>query len=216
MNWAFRSAENILPVSKEQKNLLLALKEWVYTGDMYDLDTSREHCQLCDHPNIRYQFNIHNAHNHNELLVGSECINKFEIQAVESGVLLDIVESRRKVNRDKRYLVGEASKKRLINALVELLKKDEKFEIETFIDYVQERGAFTPLQLSTLVWRLKEKGICHNPTDFTLIMRRNREKDQLRAMPGWKIRKMWDYLSFSQKEWTLVIQNSDCDASGYI
>lgn len=141
MNWASRSADNILPVSREQQNLSLALKEWVYTGEMYDLEAPNEDCQLCDHPNIRYQFNIRNAHNHNELLVGSECINKFEIRAVdESGTLLDVIESRRKVNRDKRHLVSEASKKRLINALVKLLKKDEEFEIEKFIDYVQERG----------------------------------------------------------------------------
>lgn len=204
MNWASRSADNILPVSREQQNLSLALKEWVYTGEMYDLKAPNEDCQLCDHSNIRYQFNIRNTHNHNELLVGSECINKFEIKAVdESGVLLDVIESRRKVNRDKRQLVSEASKKRLINALVELLKKDEEFEIENFIDYVQERGAFTPLQLSTLVWRLNEKRIRHNPADFTLIMRRNREKDQLRAMPEWKIRKIWDYLSIPQKEWVI-------------
>tara|TARA_R100000656_G_scaffold115429_1_gene87992 strand:+ start:359 stop:994 length:636 start_codon:yes stop_codon:yes gene_type:complete len=207
MNWAFRSADNILPLSKDQKNLLLALKEWVYTGEMYDLEAPNETCQLCDHPNIRYQFNIRNTHNHNELLVGSECINKFEIKAVdESGALLNVIESRRKVNRDKRHLVSEASKKRLINALVELLKKDDEFEIENFINYVQERGAFTPLQLSTLVWRLNEKGVRHNPLDFTLIMRRNREKDQLRAMPDWKIRKIWDYLSSPQKEW--VIDNA--------
>lgn len=203
MNWVNRSSINILPLSKERQNLAVALQEWLYTGEMYDLELPEENCQLCGHPNIRYQFNIRNVLNDNELLVGSECINKFEINAVENGIILDTVESRRKVNRDKRHLVNEASKKCLINSLVALLKKDDDFEIETFIDYVQERGAFTPLQLSTLAWRLKQHGIPHNHIDFKLIMTRNREKGQLREMPDWKLKKIWIYLSSSQKQWVL-------------
>lgn len=203
MNWVSKSSVNIFPLSKERRNLAVALKEWLYTGEMYDLELPKETCQLCGHPNIRYQFNIRNAHNDNELLVGSECINKFEINAVENGIILDTIESRRKVNRDKRHLVNEASKRQLINTLIELLKKDDDFEIETFIDYVQERGAFTPLQLSILAWRLRQHGIPHNPNDFKLIMTRNREKEQLRGMPDWKLKKLWVYLSGSQKQWVL-------------
>jgi len=77
MSWASRSAENILPYSNEKRDLALALKEWLYTDDMLDLEAPIEDCQLCDHPDIRYQFSIQNKFNGHELLVGSECINSF-------------------------------------------------------------------------------------------------------------------------------------------
>ena len=204
MNWASRSANNILPYSKNKKNLSAALSEWTYTGEMHDLEKPTETCELCNHPGIRYQFNIRNIHNHNELLVGSECINKFEIKAYDNeGSLLSKTESRKKVNRDRRYLITESTKKRLINSLVSLTNKDNNFNIKSFIDYVQDRGAFTPSQLSTLIWRLDEHSIIYNPVDFKLIMQRDREKAQLKSMPEWKIGKLWPSLSPNQKKWVL-------------
>lgn len=208
MNWASRSAENILPYSEEKKNLAVALDEWTYTGEMHDLESPIETCELCNHPDIRYQFNIRNVHNDNELLVGSECINKFEIKAVsDEGKILNRSESRKKVNRDRRHLVTEAAKKRLINSLVELSRKDDEFNIESFIDYVQDRGSFTPNQLSALIWRLDKHNVTYKPSDFKLTIRRNREKEQIRSMPDWKIEKLWRSLSSSQKQWVLEYTN---------
>ena len=90
MNWASRAAENILPLSREKMNLASALAEWLYTGDTYDLEKPIETCELCGHPDLRYQFRIENRHNGNELLVGSECINRFTIRATDSfGRVLD-------------------------------------------------------------------------------------------------------------------------------
>ena len=115
MSWAKRSAHNILPLSRNKTDLKSALREWVYNGEMYDLEEPVEECELCNHPDIRYQFKIVNTHNANEMLVGSECINRFEITATdEYGIPLSKDESARKVNRDKRYLIEEAGKKRLI------------------------------------------------------------------------------------------------------
>jgi hypothetical protein len=90
MNWISRSADNIFPYSENKKNISSALTEWMYTGEMHDLEKPTGTCELCNHPDIRYQFNIKNTHNHNELIVGSECINKFEIKSFDDkGSLLD-------------------------------------------------------------------------------------------------------------------------------
>lgn len=202
MSWAKRSAANIFPFSENKDDLKLALNEWLYVGDMYDLEKPNETCELCDHPDIRYQFKIKNIHNSNEMLVGSECINKFKISAIDDdGTILSVEESARKVNRDRRHLVEEARKKRLINALIELKTVEEDFDIESFITYEQDRGAFTPKQLFLLLWRLGEHEIEFRPTDFKVVMKRNREKDQLKTMDDWRIGKLWKSFSSSQKKW---------------
>jgi len=180
MSWVSRSAENLLPLSKEKQDFQKALKEWVYTGDMYDLGSPTEDCELCEHPDIRYQFKIINQLTANELLVGSECINKFEISAIdERGRTLNTEESKRKVQRDRQYLITGAKKKKVINVLVALSTKEQDFDINSFISYVQDRGSFTPDQLSLLFWRLDAQAIEYLPSNFKLTIRKNREKDSV-------------------------------------
>ncbi len=208
MSWAKRSATNIFPLSENKNDLKMALNEWLYEGDMYDLEEPIETCELCGYQDIRYQFKIINKNNSNEMLVGSECINKFQISATDNeGNILDTEESARKVNRDRRYLIEEARKKRLIITLVKLQQKDKDFDIESFVTYEQDREAFTPNQLSLLLWRFGKYRIEYRPTDFKVIMKRNREKDQLIDMDDWKIEKLWKSLSSNQKQW--VYENTN-------
>lgn len=202
MSWAQRRAENLLPLSIEKETLTIALREWLYIGDMYDIGSPDETCELCEHPDIRYQFKIINRHNGNEMLVGSECINKFGISATdELGNILSRYESRRTVNRDRRHLVNEARKRRLINTLVSLSVHEETFDINSFISYVVDRDAFTPSQLALLFWRLDHHQIEYSPPDFKLVIRRNREKAQLRKMGDWQLEKLWRAMSPSQRRW---------------
>lgn len=204
MSWAQRSAANLLRLSVEKSQLAVALREWLYTGDMYDLGAPEEICELCEHPDIRYQFKIINRHNGNEMLVGSECINKFGISATdELGSILNREESRRRVNRDRSFLVNEARKRRLINTLVALSTVEQQFDIESFISYVIDRDAFTPNQLALLFWRLDQHQIDYMPSDFKLAIRRDREKAQLRQMEAWKLGKLWRAMSSSQQRWVL-------------
>lgn len=200
MSWLDNAAKNLLPLSRDQQNFALALREWHYTGNFHDLEVAIENCGLCEHPEIRYQFEIANQYTGNTLLVGSECIHKFEIGAIDdSGALLDAEDSRRKVDKDRRALIAEARRRRVINTLVRLAGLDKDFKITSFIDYYQERGAFTPNQLAMLVWRLNEHRVPYNPADFSMIIRRGREKDQLIAMAEWKVRRIWRCMSAPQR-----------------
>jgi hypothetical protein len=58
LDWKSRSEANLLPLSIEQRWLARALLEWLYNGEMYDLEYPCETCELCEHPDLRYQFKL--------------------------------------------------------------------------------------------------------------------------------------------------------------
>jgi hypothetical protein len=81
-----------------------------------------------------------------------------------------------------------------------LIYADNDFDIQSFVDYLQRRGAFTPNQLATVLWRLSKFRIPHNPKDFKLTIKRNREKVQLKGLKDWQIAKIKPALTASQRE----------------
>ena len=207
MTWLDTIKQTIFLLSVENKDLNKALREWVYEGNMYDTEESHS-CELCGHPDLRYQFEITNINNHDILLIGSECIKKFSgISVLDSkGNKLDVVSARKKVDHDKRLLITDAKKRHVINSLVELSWEDDKFKIDSFIEYFKDRGAFTPDQLATLFWRLNEHDISFNKSYFKLTIKRGREKEQLLNMPDWKLKKIYSALSSTQKDWLKSMQ----------
>lgn len=201
MNWIERVKGSILPRSKEQHDVVVALREWFYTGDTYDLEEPAADCELCGHQDIRYQFTIRNTNTQKELLIGSECITRFEIPAIdETGRRLTTNETRTIVHRDRQKLVTDAKKRRMTHALIELGRKLPDFPTPSFIDYVHDRGAFTPSQLSLLIWRLTSNNVPFVATDFKLTIRRDREKQQLLNLKDFQIRQIWPCLSSAQKD----------------
>ncbi len=182
MSWAQRAARNILPLSHEKSDLATALREWRYEGGFHDLEAPDADCELCDHPDIRYQFEIRNGLTDARLQIGSECINRFGIRATGGdGEDLDAAGTRSKVSRDRRSLIEKARNKRVIIALVALSQADSEFSILSFINYHQDRGAFTPKQLATLLWRFEKFQVPIDVHDFKLTIRRGREKTHVQG-----------------------------------
>lgn len=202
MSWAERAAENLLPLSVERVRLAVALREWVYEGNVEDLEAPVETCQLCGQQGLRYQFEIVNRHNGNTLLIGSECIKRFSIDVLDArgGVLLGR-EAHRKVDADRRDLERQARTRSVLNSLVALACADDEFDLDNFIAYYERREAFTPAQMGLLQWRFEAMDVAHEPRHFRVSLRRGREQDQLRGMPAWKVRKLWPYLSPEQRRW---------------
>jgi hypothetical protein len=201
VSWAERAARNLLPHSRDRSDLAMALREWRYEGGFHDLEAPTADCELCDHPDIRYQFEIRNGFTGARLQIGSECINRFGIRATgEDGEVLDAARTRKKVGQDRRALVEAARKKRVITALVALSHADPEFNILSFIDYLQDRGAFTPKQLATLLWRLQTHAVPFDVRDFKLTIRRDREKDQLLQMADWQIERLLPAMSIAQRK----------------
>jgi hypothetical protein len=206
MSWADRASANLLPLSREKSDLARALREWRYTGQYNDLEAPAADCELCDHPDSRYQFEIQNLHTGETLLIGSECIHRFGIAATdEEGRTLDAAATRKKVEKDRRRLIEDARKRRVVSALVALAHADKEFDILSFVDYLQLRGAFTPKQLSILFWRLDKHRIRYDARDFKLTIRRDREKAQLVELADWQLRRFTPRLSESQRSYLAKI-----------
>src|SRR3546814_10047183 len=88
-SWAERAAATLLPLSRAS-SLGPALREWSYTGRFFDLEARDGICELCGQQDLRYHFEIENPGTASSLLVGSECIKRFEITGVdEQGQRLD-------------------------------------------------------------------------------------------------------------------------------
>lgn len=200
MSWAERAAENLLPLSVERACLAVALREWVYEGNVEDLEAPVETCQLCGQMGLRYQFEIVNRLNGNKLLIGSECIKRFAIEVLDAhgGVLVGR-DANLKVDADRRDLVRQARTRSVLNSLVALACADDAFDLEDFIAYYDRREAFTPKQMALLQWRFEVRCVAHEPQHFRVSLRRGREQAQLLEMPSWKVRKLWPYLSASQR-----------------
>lgn len=200
MSYLERIRANILPVS-EASTVTKALKEWAYTGETTDYGAPIEVCQLCDQKNLRYHFEIENEHNHNSLLIGSECILRFKIGVVIDGEVVHGEVAEQKVRRDRSKMIEEARVRRVFVALMTLWQADADFQdaIYNMMEYLNDHGAFTPKQMGLLAWRMEKFGVDHAPRDFKIILRRNREKDQIRQMEDWKLGKLWPYLSSQQQ-----------------
>ena len=199
--WSETSVNNLLPLSRSSV-FVEALREWFYTGRNEDYEKPIEACQLCEHEDLRYHFHIKNQHTGGELWVGSRCILRFEIPAIDrEGRFLDAMESKKKVLSDQRKLVRSAERKAVRRLLVELRQADQEFRISSFIDYYDTRGAFTPKQLSLIIWRLRENDVHGKGFGLKMTIRRDHEKDQLLAMKEWQIQQLWPYMSKHQQQW---------------
>lgn len=207
MGWLERVKEAILPLSKEKSDIEAAFKEWHYTGQMSDLEKSIEDCELCGHPGIRYQFTIRNEHTGHKLYIGSECITRFDLRAVdESGGFMDRDETRAKVRHDRDKHIKDARRKRVVKTLKKLKRLANMNGVVGLIEDYKDRGAFTPSQLALLIRQLDKKCISYRKSDFKVSIRRNQEKVELWKMQISEIKRIWDCMTVSQQKACLKIK----------
>ena len=208
MTWAKSAANNLLPLSKS-KNFGEALKEWFYNGENYDLVTPDADCELCDHPEIRYQFGIFNNFTNEKLLVGSECITKFGISVIENNQILSKEDAIKKVHKDRNKLITDAKFNRVISALIELGNVDSYFasKIESFIGFYKDKNGFTPNQLLLLMKSFKNKNIKYQKNDFKLKFSRSKDREQLLALSDTEIQALWSCLSKPQQVRYMKLKN---------
>ena len=200
INWIGRSKETLTQYSVNKKNFREMLNEWFYNGESYDLEEPCEACELCGYREIRYQFTIQNRINHNELLVGSECITRFDLSGIgENGEYIAPQQTQKKVQRDRQRLIKEARLKRVLNCLIQLSYKAPELEMEKTIEKFQDRGVFSPKHVLFIFWKLDGAKITYDPRDFKVSLRRNREKDQIEEFKDWQLHKLRLCLTSAQK-----------------
>ena len=88
-----RVADNIFPLSiagtLPEAFTEWYFTEWYFTEHTIDHEIAEEDCELCNHQELRYHFEIKNQHTSHTLMVGSSCILKFQLQVFDNGILLD-------------------------------------------------------------------------------------------------------------------------------
>lgn len=198
-SWTERASASLLPLSRAS-TLSAALKEWAYTGRFFDLEASDGTCELCGQQELRYHFEIENDGTAASLLVGSECIKRFEIAGIdEQGQRLDARDTSRLVDRHRRGLVEDARKQRVMTALLKLGHKAPDFDAHNFIAFVDDKGAFTPNQVAMIFWRLGSAGVEYRPTDWKVRLRRDSDIGQLRTMKPAAFKRVMAALTSTQR-----------------
>lgn len=82
-----------------------ATKEWRATSTVEINYEKNARCQLCNAPNLKFECHIRNIKNNIELLVGSECVNKFKIDGYieQEKQLKDIKKGQKNVQRRNQF-----------------------------------------------------------------------------------------------------------------
>jgi len=205
-NWAERASAALLPGSITP-TLAAAIREWFYTGNFLDLETNDGVCELCGQQDLRYHFEIENRETQAYLMVGSECIKRFDIGGVdEMGNRLDSATTTKLVDRHRRGLVENARKQRVMTALLKLGQAAPDFDAMSFIDFVDDKGAFTPNQVAMIFWKLDTFRVKYRPTDWKVRMKRDSDIGQLRGMKPAAFKRVYAALSGAQQQRVLAIE----------
>ncbi|WP_224368007.1 hypothetical protein [Hyalangium versicolor] len=204
MNYFERIKPHLLPASVEQKEVAEALKEWVYRGESFILDARSGTCELCGQQDLSFHFAIDNRHNQNRLLIGSECIKRFDI-SVQDALGIEVVgrKAHQKVDADRRELENQARLRRVLNVLVQLARKprfEEDINVESFAMYYRKNGAFTPRQLFLILWQVEKYGVPYRKTDFKVKLRSEREKEQIAEMSPERMKLLWPAMTPAQRK----------------
>lgn len=194
-NYLAKVSENILPLSVSGK-LTDAFKEWVFTEKTIDHILPVEDCELCEHKQLRYHFEIENSYTGHTLMVGSECISKFNVQVFENGYLLDEVGVKKKLGSLIRKMRFESC----IKALSKLAETEDNKILSNALAYYKENKYLTPKQAFVVLWRLGRTEIDYSPSFFKITLKRRRYKEDLRSMEKSRVHIIWPALTSSQRK----------------
>ncbi len=197
--WSEASQANLLPLSKEQSDFKVALKEWEHRGIAIDHLYPVETCQLCDHANLRYHFEIVNHETRATLQIGSSCIEKFGIRVYdEEGKKMESEavgkQLREEINAKKEEIILEPLRK-LWKA-----REDSQNKVQKYVQEYQEHGGFSPQNLAYLFKEMREEKISFVPHLYKITLRRRKDRDDLFRMPKEDKDFIWSSLSISQKK----------------
>ena len=197
MDWDRKAHENLLPLSKEQDNLEIALKEWHCTLKVIDHITPSEICQLCENTGLRYHYEIRNDQSESQLWVGSSCVLRFNIAIYDEYGELLIGRAREKRLSDA---ISTLQTEKALESLRQLWKVDKKNRelVAYYVDNFKQRNGFEPRQLLFLFHQLRENEIEYEPAYYKLTLRSSGDQDQLLQMSEDERTLIWSSLSPSQ------------------
>lgn len=190
-----RVADNILPLSVAG-TLPDAFHEWYFTENIEDHVIAEEDCELCDHEQLRYHFEIMNRHTHHRLWVGSSCILKFKVQVFNNGILLNHDESEKKLEDLKKKMRLDSC----IKALKNLAASENNEILSSALDFYIKNKYLTPKFAFVVFWRLNTNKIDHSPSFFKVSLKKDKYKKDFASMPLERVHMIWPALSSPQKK----------------
>ncbi len=199
--WRDTSIRNLLEHSTEKTDHTIAAKEWEFTGKVIDHYVSDKICQLCEGENLRYHFEItNNICNNRSLLVGSSCIQKFNIAVFdESGVEIFGNQKssflRKKIEEKKQELMLEQ-----IRTLWKKSTPEEKDLLEYYVNSFKRKNGFRPDDLRDLLSLMEKHGIEYTPVLFKVALRSQFELSSLVNMSDQGRKSIFPCLSVAQKK----------------
>lgn len=176
--WQDRSRENLFAQSTEKDDFAAAVDEWKYTGAVTDYQSPVETCQLCEHPNLRYHYEIENPHTGARLLVGSECIKEFQFPVYDdtgNRLLGKALDKRLKADLQERQ------RQMILDPIRELYEQDpwRQAEITRLVNDFKRRKAFSPANLAHLFQLLQEHDILYPAELYPVSLRRYSDQQEL-------------------------------------
>lgn len=190
-----RVRDNILPLSIGA-SLPEAFEEWSFTERTIDHGKPIETCQLCEHEELRYHFEIKNVLTQNILWVGSQCILKFNLSVFEYGRRLSSTDAKKKLDR----LMQQMRLESCINALEKLAAAENNGILSSSLAFYKKNKYLTPKFAFVVLWRLQTNNIDHSPSFFKISLKKNRYQNDLRTMPINRVHIIWPALSSTQRE----------------
>lgn len=147
-------------------------KQYIYQWSVSDNGWKENciNCAICQR-RIQYEFEIVNKDDESDsLIIGCECVKKFD-----SELHKELVSSKRRLLNDKKVQY-------VLDYLVTLSSNDFNFNYNSMIEYFEERWWFTPKQMLLLIQKSKDYKTPIDPANFKVMLKRDREKLQLRQM----------------------------------
>lgn len=207
-NYPQRVRDNILPLSVAS-TLPEAFEEWSFTENTKDHEEPIETCQLCEHEELRYHFEIRNAITKKTLWVGSQCILKFGLSVFEDGVRLTQNQTKKKLDRLMQRMRLESC----LKALKRLAETENSDILENALAYYEKNKFLTPKFAFVVLWRLQHNKIDHSPSFFKVSMKKQKYKDDLREMPTSRVHTIWPALSSAQRKLAIELGHAPPNAT---
>ena len=195
------SKRNLLPLSQENTNFNLALREWEHNGEVVDHLTPEEVCELCNHANLRYHFAIVNRLTNESLQVGSSCIEKFNITVFdEEGNALTGADRKKKL----KNTVTLKQKEMMLEPLYMLYqayqsKHRDTDHIQKDIRELKKKDGLSPQKLLSLFRQLQQSDIFYVPQLYKITLRSTENKQALAEMSDYDRGLIWLSLSPQQR-----------------
>ncbi len=209
-HWMKTAKENLLRSSINKENFSEAKKEWQVTsrifdnfGDDADFSETAPCCELCEHENLRWQFEIINTKNSLLLLVGSTCIKQFDIPIINEDLSTLTGEER---DRTLQKRIDDQKKEKNHNEILEKLRKlwkkdkQNREKIEFIAKHWKKENKFDPIDAYFIRSRLINLEIPLGNCRMEVNLRSLKNKLQIVSMPDKQIDLLTEILTSAQKK----------------